>query len=504
VPVVSIRRLALWGALFWGGGACLLLGRLLAGALRAHWLAASGDEKQGPVWRALLDRLRDDLGLDAAPRLVASADIDVPMTIAGWPPVLLVPTGADDWSEPQRRFALLHELAHVQRGDHLSHLLTEIGCALHWPNPLAWWAARHCRAEREKACDSRVLATGASGPDYADALVDFARALLSSRHTSPASLAMASPSTLKTRVRRILAGPETSSFLSVPRWGALVAVALSGVVLLSAFRPWSSPTAPGSLALGSPDTTNVPRELAQALLYGQTASLSVGALPEGLPDDFALPDDAQIMGGRVRDGGYWSTTVIATTPRPPETTMDRYGEQLTRQGWRRRQEEPASGFQPNREGRGHAVFCRDDSALRISAPSREVEGAYLKVDFQKQAGETCSEDRARFSIEEAPIPSLQSPANASIERRDTDYNSSSAVIRAEVESGLSLSGLADHYADELTKEGWEMISQEDGEQVVRRSWQFEDDSGEQWGGILLASRVPNSSKKSVIFYLSKS
>lgn len=502
VSDVPTRRLALWAALFWAGGVCLLLGRLLAGGLGAYWIVRGGEEKREPAWRDLLDQLRGELGLDTSPRLVASADIDVPMTVGGWRPVLLLPAAAEDWPESRRRFALLHELAHIQRNDYLTHLLTQIGCALHWPNPLVWWAARRCRAEREKACDRRVLATGVSGPDYADVLVDFARMLLSSRYTPTASLTMAHPSTLKTRVRHVLSGPETPSSMPARRWGALVGVALCSAVLLSAFRPWSSPETPGAAALGSPDTSNVPRKLAQALLYGKTTDLSVGELPEGLPDDFALPDDARILGGRAW-GRRPYVTVIATTERPPEETVDQYGRLLARQGWSRQERQGTLPVFDRRRERDRTTFCREHSALVISAPPRGNGEAYLNIRYRKKARSRCGEDRMEGVTRKVPLPSLQNPGNASVERKNTEYEDDSAVAGAEVESKLSLSELAVHYAGELKKEGWTMISQTQGEQVVRQSWQFEDDSGGQWSGIFLVSQIPGTSRKSTILHITK-
>jgi len=505
VSDLSARRLALWAALFWGGGACLLLGRLLAGAIRAYWLVGTGEEKRGAAWQDLLDRLQDDLGLDTSPRLVVSAEVDVPMTVGGWRPVLLLPATAEEWSESRRRFALLHELAHVQRRDHLTHLLTEGARALHWLNPMVWWAARRCRAERERACDSRVLAAGVSGPDYAEALVDFAREFLSSRSTPSASLAMARPSTLKTRVRHVLSDPDDSS-VPARRWAALAAVALCGAMLLGAFRLWPGPEASGAAAPGSSDTTDVPRELAQSLLYAETTDLSVGELPEGLPSDFVLPDNVQILGGQALEEPYGSITVIATTPQPPEETMDRYERLLARQGWSKRQKEsPISGFRPPRE-HGRTTYCRTNSVLSISAPPRGREGAYLNVRYRELNQNACNEGRSRNASRERPSPRLPPPEGTSVENYAKRYSGSDTelmIYTAEVSTELTLSELVDHYAGELEQEGWTMIDQNDGARVIRQSWQFEDDSGEQWSGIFFASQVPKSSKQSLIFYISK-
>ena len=99
---------------------------------------------------------------------------------------------------------LLHELAHVRRRDCLTQLAASTTCALYWMNPLAWYAAKALRRERERACDDAVLAAGTAGPTYAEHLLDVARA---ARHvTTPTwsgGVAMAHRSELEGRLMAI-------------------------------------------------------------------------------------------------------------------------------------------------------------------------------------------------------------------------------------------------------------------------------------------------------------
>jgi hypothetical protein len=70
-------------------------------------------------------------------------------------------------------------------------------------------------------------------------------------------------------------------------------------------------------------------------------------------------------------------------------------------------------------------------------------------------------------------------------------------------SELDLAGLAAHYAGELEREGWTMISESVGEEVVRQAWRFENGSGESWSGVFLVSQIPNTERKGVVFHLSE-
>jgi beta-lactamase regulating signal transducer with metallopeptidase domain len=108
---------------------------------------------------------------------VLMAPISVPATVGFAHPVLLMPASANSWSEIQRRCAIQHELAHVRRKDWLWQLISQALCVLYPLNPMMWFAANRLRAESEAACDDAVLSGGASEADYAQALLDVAKAM---------------------------------------------------------------------------------------------------------------------------------------------------------------------------------------------------------------------------------------------------------------------------------------------------------------------------------------
>lgn len=57
----------------------------------------------------------------------------------------------------EQRLALAHELGHHARGDLVANWFALAVLALHWFNPLAWYAFRAFRADQEMANDARVL-----------------------------------------------------------------------------------------------------------------------------------------------------------------------------------------------------------------------------------------------------------------------------------------------------------------------------------------------------------
>lgn len=71
------------------------------------------------------------------------------------PAIYLTPeTDAD---EAARRHCLAHERTHFRHGDHIWSVLRCVCLALHWFDPLVWWAAALSRTDAELACDEDAV-----------------------------------------------------------------------------------------------------------------------------------------------------------------------------------------------------------------------------------------------------------------------------------------------------------------------------------------------------------
>ena len=55
------------------------------------------------------------------------------------------------------RHTVAHETTHFRQGDHVWALLRAVCLALHWWNPLVWWAAKLSRQDGELACDEATI-----------------------------------------------------------------------------------------------------------------------------------------------------------------------------------------------------------------------------------------------------------------------------------------------------------------------------------------------------------
>jgi beta-lactamase regulating signal transducer with metallopeptidase domain len=206
-PVIEAEAPFAWGTWLvgvWALGAALLLLRLLAGWWGARRLAARAEPVADPAWARLLRDLSWMLDVERPVRLLQSRDASMPMTWGTRRPVVLLPAEAEGWAPGRRRVVLLHELAHVARRDCLTQALADLACTVYWFHPLSWHAARRLRAERERACDDRVLAAGARASDYAGHLLEVARAFRPAGVLSAAAIAMARPSQLEGRLLAVL------------------------------------------------------------------------------------------------------------------------------------------------------------------------------------------------------------------------------------------------------------------------------------------------------------
>jgi TonB family protein len=156
----------------------------------------------------------------------------MPMTCGIFRPAVLMPAGASEWAPERLRVVLLHELAHIRRGDLATHLLARLALSLHWWNPLAWYAWRAFVKERERATDDLVLSAGERASDYAGHLLEIARAFQPEPATAAAALAMARRSELEGRLVAIL---DTRISRSPAGRRAAVVAALAAVALAAPF-----------------------------------------------------------------------------------------------------------------------------------------------------------------------------------------------------------------------------------------------------------------------------
>ena len=187
-----------WLAVVWAGGCLFLLARLIVGIGAVWHISARSNDFSGSIQGLRLNWKR---GVSVR----RSDAVTVPMMWGFFRPVILLPADANHWQAERQRAVLLHELAHIQRRDWLMQTIAQITCAVYWFNPLVWFAVRRMRTEAEQACDDHVLNTGYQSTDYAQHLLDIVGNMKAAGSASRAAVAMARPSNIEGRLRKVLA-----------------------------------------------------------------------------------------------------------------------------------------------------------------------------------------------------------------------------------------------------------------------------------------------------------
>jgi TonB family protein len=154
--------------------------------------------------------------------LVTSERISIPLAWGVRRAHVLLPQAARDWPDERVWAVCGHELAHISRGDWITHLFAELVCRVYWFNPLLWTARNRLARESERAADDIVIGLGASGTDYASHLIDIVRASRSGASLST-SVAMARGSGLEGRIAALLSGLVNRTRLSRGRAIAILA-----------------------------------------------------------------------------------------------------------------------------------------------------------------------------------------------------------------------------------------------------------------------------------------
>jgi TonB family protein len=232
----------------WAAGAALSFLLLFLGLARLTWLASRAHAVSTGRWADLAAEISEEFALRRPVALLQSRHPTLLVTWGIRRPKVILPASAVEWSDDRMRVVLLHELAHISRGDWATQLAAECLRATYWFNPLVWLASKRLRQESEHACDDAVLNGGIDAPEYATHLLALARSIKSERRAPFSGLpapAMARPSSLERRFsamlnRRINRAPITrTSRLTTIAAVAIVSVLVAGLGLAQTFSTFS-------------------------------------------------------------------------------------------------------------------------------------------------------------------------------------------------------------------------------------------------------------------------
>lgn len=192
-----------WLLPVWFVGAFIFCAKVLLGLISLFRIERRSTKLSTDPWDSLVAECRQDLGIQRPVHLLRFPGRIMPMTWGVLRNFVVLPSSAARWSAQRVRAVLMHELAHIRRGDYIASLLRDAVCAFYWFHPLVWWAAREMDEDREEASDDAVLAAGQRPADYAGHLATIAtRGLILDPQVRPKVALAEKP--LLLRVRSIL------------------------------------------------------------------------------------------------------------------------------------------------------------------------------------------------------------------------------------------------------------------------------------------------------------
>ena len=246
IPVVQVPQARDWDMPAWPTllmgvyvlGFCVCLMRVIWGWWRLRRLQLQVHRFAGADVMARLNKWCVALGVKDVVDVGISDKVSVPTVIGFWRPLIVVPAHvAERGSDADWDGILIHELAHVKRGDAFWNMLGLMVNVLYWFHPLVYWARRDLADLRECACDDWAVHVLGDLDGYATTLMEVT-ARTDRRLSHALGLDMARTSRVLHRVNRMVNMqvdkiPEMGRVVS----GAMLCVVLMAAGLLGSLRP---------------------------------------------------------------------------------------------------------------------------------------------------------------------------------------------------------------------------------------------------------------------------
>ena len=348
-----------------------------------------------PAVLAPMRRLATAHGRRAVPVRISDS-LTVPAVVGGWSPVILAPADFERHGQEAMTAALLHECAHVVRGDYAINLACEALTL-----PLIWHPAVHLiksqiQADREAACD-RLAAGQMPAKRYAACLVALADAMSPAPRTALAMQSLFGRGELERRVRMLLQTPMGEMRGRLLR-AALVGGPILGAVVTSGLIFHVEPAmAQAAQAAASPPAPVQATPLTPAPLAG-------AATPTAAEDAAPIPP----------------------TPAKPKThrMIERHVHRWT-----------------SDDGKTHLVIAEDEKDLTPEEQAKlDTEAAQAKAEADKARAYTHSPEfhamiaRSQQDESRADVAEARAEADAARAEGRAEANAAKTEARAEAEA----------------------------------------------------------------------
>ena len=267
-PPSGVTSVAWWrwagslAAYAWAAGICFGLVRLARGLLVVGQLRRCLETPADAQLKGIASEASRLLGTRKPPRVCTSPLAPMPMALGLFRPAIVLPSTAGAEDAEQLKSVLLHEAAHLARGDHWVALAQQAAGIVFWWNPLLHWLNDQICDLREDICDNYVVRAWDDGAGFAKFLVEAAARAAPERRL-PSTIGILKPKldSLAGRVTRLVdkdrntaTNLDSGSILTVVTFAlaGLIAMALVGGLRVAQARPSAVSEATGTETEKSP------------------------------------------------------------------------------------------------------------------------------------------------------------------------------------------------------------------------------------------------------------
>jgi len=366
-----------------------------------------------------------------------------PSTFGIFRPVILLPRSARAWPAARLDAVLRHEAAHVARRDTATQFIARLVCAVFWPNPLLWLAARSLRREAEIAADDAVLASGLTPSLYAAELVKLA----AERQGVQPGIAMAGPP-LAQRVQAVLAENSSRKGVTGMDMAKTVTLGLTAALLLGAARfdiavaqdvappaPPATPAAPFFQAGPAPQAVAAKAAEVKAKADAVAARAKAKAAAETDPAKKAQyeKDAAQVAAEAVTIKAQADRIAVEARQRAQEMAQTLFADKAQAEDMRQRAAQMAQTLSADKTRLGDMQQRAEDARRQalLAMADAHVGETVAKALADAHIDETIAKALADANLDEKTRKAI---ADAHIEER---INQAMARIQPQIEAAVA-------------------------------------------------------------------
>ena len=195
---------------------------LLAGGFAVSsiiWAAVSLTAIFASVFFYCMNKKEGRRAVHKSGNLYLSDQISAPAVYGILRPRIVIPNGT---SEEEIGYIVMHEQAHIKRGDNLFRMIAVITACVHWFNPLSWVFLRCFFADMEFACDSRVVRQLGQ-----EKLKDYAKSILNCSASGRFFASAFGGAKARPRIENILSCRKMSLFSAVTLFVFIIVTAIA-------------------------------------------------------------------------------------------------------------------------------------------------------------------------------------------------------------------------------------------------------------------------------------